>query len=67
VSFYAWRPGDASWRPQTTLLTNLSSSNNDEQVTLARGGSGALDTLWVVDIFEQDNPRQNTTYRYGIR
>jgi hypothetical protein len=67
VSFYAWRPGDASWRPLTTLLTNLSSSNNDEQVTLARGGSGALDTLWVVDIFEQDNPQQNTTYRYGIR
>jgi hypothetical protein len=67
VSFYAWRPGDTSWRSLTTLLTNLSSSSNNEQVTLARGGSGALDTLWVVDIFEHDNPQQNTTYRYGIR
>ena len=67
ATFYAWRPGDAAWRPLTTTLTTLTSSNGEDLVTLARGGPGALDTLWVVDAFENENPANATTYRYGIR
>jgi hypothetical protein len=67
ATFYAWRPGDAAWRPLTTTVTTLTSNNGEDLVTLARGGSGALDTLWVVDDFENENPQRATTYRYGIR
>lgn len=67
ATFYAWRPGDAAWRPLSTTLTTLTSNNGEDAVTLARGGSGALDTLWIVDSFENENPQRATTYRYGIR
>ena len=67
ATFYGWRPGDAAWRPLATTLTTLTASNGEDAVTLARGGSGALDTLWVVDDFENENPQRATTYRYDIR
>jgi photosystem II stability/assembly factor-like uncharacterized protein len=67
ATFYAWRPGDAAWRPLTTTLTTLTSNDGEDKVTVARGGPGALDTLWVVDAFENENPANATTYRYGIR
>lgn len=67
ATFYGWRPGDAAWRPLATTLTTLTSNNSHQPITLAQGGPGAVDTLWVVDIFENNNPQRATTYRYAIR
>lgn len=69
ATFYAWRPGDSAWRPLTPSLTAYYSSyfvSNGTAITIARGGQGAVDTLWVVEALSPYS--QNVTaHTYLIR
>lgn len=68
--FFAWRPGDTAWRPLAAPLTANYAFHGDgsQPIALARGGSNALDTLWVIELDTNNAPQpMYTTHAYLIR
>lgn len=67
--FYAWRPGDSSWRPLTTPLTAYYSSfvTGVTPIIIAHGGRNATDTLYVLDDGLLPAGQTAATHIYAIR
>lgn len=69
ATFYAWRPGDTSWRPLTTALAAHYAAffTGATPIIIAHGGRNALDTLTVLDSGLTPNGATAMTFVYPIR
>ncbi len=68
ATFYAWRPGDSSWRPLTTSLTAYYDNYflDPTSILITHGGRHAVDTLWDIEA-TMYGPYSHVSHAYPIR